>query len=108
MPDLNMDELTGARRKAVAETIKTISVEELKGLGEGLFPYIDHPWRDRFFSFINENAGATFYYAVTDDRVHFIYCHDKDRGMWFMPGSGMGPMQATGLKIFKEIVEGGR
>jgi len=25
-----------------------------------------------------------------------------------MPGSGMGPMQAKGLKILKEIVEGKR
>jgi uncharacterized Zn-finger protein len=107
MPEnLNMDDLTEARRKSIAETIKTIDVEELKALCEGLFPSFDHPWRERVFDFIKENASATFHHAVTHDRVHFIYCHTKDKGMWFLPGSGMGPMQPKGLKILKEIVEG--
>jgi hypothetical protein len=104
--NLNMDELTEERRKALAETIRTISVEELKALGEGLFPYHDHPWREKFFGFITENASATFHHATTNDRIHIIYCHAKDKGMWFLPGSGMGPLQANGLKIMKEIVEG--
>jgi hypothetical protein len=109
MPDnLNMDEVTEARRKAIAESIHTISVEELKALGEGLFPYVDHPWREKFFSFITENSGDTFHHATTDDRIHFIYCRAKERGMWFMPGSGMGPMQPKGLGILKEIVDGAK
>ena len=107
MPDLNMDELTGARRKSAAETIKTISVEELKGLGEGLFPYHDHPWREKFYNFIAENSAATFHHATTHDRIHIIYCQGVDKGMWFQPGSGMGPLQEKGRKILKEIVEGG-
>jgi hypothetical protein len=107
MPDnLNMDEVTEGRRKAIAESIQPIGVEELKALGEGLFPYVDHPWRDKFFSFLDENAGATFHHATTDDQVHVIYCRAKERGMWFKPGSGMGPMQPKGLAILKGIVEG--
>ena len=31
---------------------------------------------------------------------------DKDKGMWFLPGSGMGPMQPKGLGTLKAIVEG--
>jgi len=110
MPSENLspDEITEARRKAIADTIRPISIEELKPLGEGLFPNIDHPWRTTFFDFIKQNADATFHHAVTSDRIHIIYCHAKDKGMWFMPGSGMGPMQAKGLKILKEIVEGKR
>ena len=106
MPDnFNMDDLTDARRKAIAESIHPISVEELKALGEGLFPTHDHPWREKFFGFISENAGATFHHATTHDRVHIIYCRDKDRGMWFLPGLGMGPIQPKGLAILKQIVE---
>jgi hypothetical protein len=109
MPDnINMDEITEARRKAIAETIRTISVEELKTLGEGLFPYIDHPWRGTFLSFIKENSGATFHHATTHDRIHIIYCHAQDRGMWFLPGSGMGPLQERGRRILKQIVESGK
>jgi hypothetical protein len=99
-----MDDINEARRKAIAETIHTISQEELKTLGEGLFPYMDHPWRDTYFNFIAENAASTFHHATTDDGVHIIYCGSKGKGMWFVPGSGMGPLQARGLGILKDIV----
>lgn len=101
-----MDDITEVRRIAIADSIHTIGVEELKALGEGLFPSIDHPWREKFFGFITENAGAAFYHATTNDRIHVIYCPAKDTGMWFQPGSGMGPLQQKGLKIMKEIAEG--
>ena len=103
---INMEEITKARRKAIAESIRTISAEELKALGEELFPLMDNPWREKFFGFITENAGATFHHATTHDRVQIIYCHAKDKGMWFVPGIGMGPMQPKGLGILKQIVEG--
>ena len=103
---INMEEITKARRKAIAESIQTISAEELKALGERLFPTVDHPWREKFFAFINENPGATFHHATTHDSVQIIYCRDKDKGMWFLPGTGMGPMQPNGLGILKQIVEG--
>lgn len=107
MPEnLNMDDLTGERRKALAESIRTITVEELKALGDGIFPSFDHPWRETFFNFITENSGATFHHATTHDHVHVIYCGVQDKGMWFLPGSGMGPLQAKGLKVLKEIVAG--
>jgi hypothetical protein len=104
--NLNMDELTEERRKAMATSTRTISAEELKALGEQLFPLIDHPWREKFFGFIAENSGATFHHATTHDGVQLVYCHAKDKGMWFLPGTGMGPMQPTGLKAMKQIVEG--
>ena len=103
---MNMDEVTEARREAIRETIHTITVEELRSLGEGLFPYVDHPWREKYFAFIAENSGATFHHATTDDHVHIIYCAAKDKGMWFVPGSGMGPLQSTGLTFMKELVGG--
>jgi len=104
---VNMEEITKARRKAIAESIRTISAEELKALGEKLFPGVDHPWREKFFAFINENPGATFHHATAHDGVQIIYCHTEDKGMWFLPGTGMGPMQPKGRAILKKIVEGG-
>jgi hypothetical protein len=104
---VNMEEITKARRKAIAESIRTISAEELKALGEKLFPGVDHPWREKFFAFINENPGATFHHATAHDGVQIIYCHAEDKGMWFLPGTGMGPMQPKGRAILKKIVEGG-
>jgi hypothetical protein len=103
---INIEEINEARRKAIAASIRTISVEEVKTLGERLFPLVGDPWRDRFFDFIMENSGATFYHAATHDGVELVYCHGKEKGIWFMPGTGMGPMQPKGLAALKQIVEG--
>jgi len=103
----DLENLDKERRKAIANSIRTISVEELKKLGEEIFHYVDDPWRETFFRFIAENAGATFHYAVTSDGVHIIYCRDNDKGMWFLPGTGKGPLQARGRKIMKEMIAGG-
>jgi hypothetical protein len=109
MPDnLNMDEVMKARRKSVAESIRPVATDELKALGNELFPTFDHPWREVYFNFVTENANASFYHAVTDDGIHIIYCHTKEKGMWFMPGTGMGPLQPNGLKILKEVVQSGK
>ena len=102
----DLENLDKERRKAIAKSIRTISVEELKKLGEEIFLYVDDPWRETFFRFIAENAGATFHYAVTSDGVHIIYCRDNDKGMWFLPGTGKGPLQARGRQIMKEMITG--
>jgi len=86
----DLENLDKERRKAIAKFIRTISAEELKKLGEGIFHYADDPWRETFFRFIAENRRATFHHATTSDGVNIVYCRDKDNGMWFLPGSGMG------------------
>ena len=101
----DLETLTKERRKAIAKSIRTVDTEELKKIGEEIFRYAEDPWREAFFRFIAENPGATFHHAVTSDNVNIIYCRDKDKGMWFLPGSGMGPLQARGKKMMKEIIE---
>src|SRR5204863_5407526 len=103
----DLENLNRERRKAIAKSIRTTSLEDLNKLGQELFPDADHPWRETFFRFITENSGATFHHAITSDGVNIIYCRDQDKGMWFLPGSGMGPLQATGRKIMKEMIAGG-
>ena len=101
----DLEALTKERRKAIAKSIRTVDTEELKKIGEEIFHYAEDPWRDVFFRFIAENPGATFHHAVTSDNVNIVYCRDKDKGMWFLPGSGMGPLQARGKKVMKEMIE---
>lgn len=101
---LNPDEINEARREAIEETIQPISAEQMRELGNALFPTLDNPWREKFFALIDENPGAAFHHAETDDRIHILYCAAQDRGMWFVPGSGMGPLQPKGLGVLKEIV----
>jgi hypothetical protein len=42
------------------------------------------------------------------DGVNIVYCRDQDKGMWFLPGSGMGPLQTTGRKMMNDIIRGQR
>jgi hypothetical protein len=102
VPDIN--KLMEMRREAITESIHPITIQELKAIGEKLFPFLDHPWRETFFSFLEENTSARFFHATTQDRVEIIYCRDRDKGIWFLPEGGVGPLQETGLKILKEIV----
>jgi len=101
----DLETLTKERRKAIAKSIRTVDTEELKKIGEEIFRYAEDPWREAFFRFIAENPGASFHHAVTSDNVNIVYCRDKDKGMWFLPGSGMGPLQARGKKVMKEMIE---
>src|SRR5437773_11661841 len=102
----DLENLDKERRKAIAKSIRTISVEELKKLGGEVFHYADDPWRETVFRFIAENAGATFHHAITSDGVNILYGRDQDKGMWFLPGTGMGPVQATGRQSMNNLITG--
>jgi len=108
MEKLDFEKLTRERRASLARTIRPISVAEMKTLGDELFRFVDDPWRDAYFGFIAENPGATFHHATTSDGVHLLYCRDKDKGIWFLPGQGNGPLQANGRRTMKELIEGSR
>ena len=45
------------------------------------------------------------YHATTNDRFEVIYCPDKEKGIWFLPQGGVGPLQARAIEILKEIVD---
>src|SRR5438874_12898959 len=104
----DLENLDKERRKAVANSIRTMTVEELKALGNEIFRYADDPWREKFFRFIAENPGATFHHAVMSAGVNTVYCREPDKGMWRLPGCAMGPLQATGRKRMSGIARGKR
>jgi hypothetical protein len=95
------------RRKAIAKSIRIISVEELKKLGEEIFDSPDRPWRQTFFSLIAENPGATFYHASAGEGVIFLYSRDNDKGLWYLPGSGIGPLSEGGQQLMRKAIETG-
>src|SRR5258707_14431601 len=84
------------RRKAIAKSIRAISVEELKKLGEEIFDSPDRPWRDTFLQLIAVNPGATFYHASAGEGVIFLYIRDEGKGMWYLPGSSIGSLSVAG------------
>ena len=95
------------RRKAIAKSIRIISVEELKKLGEEIFDSPDRPWRETFNRLIAENPGATFHHASAGEGVIFLYSRDQDKGLWYLPGSGIGPLSEGGRQLMKEAIATG-
>jgi|ERR1043166_2884328 hypothetical protein len=101
----DLGNLNKERRQAIAKSIRSINVDELKKLGDEIFHFADDPWRETFFKFIADHPGSTFHHAVTSDGVNLLYCRDGNKGMWFLPGSGMGPLPERGCQVMKEVSE---
>jgi hypothetical protein len=96
------------RRKAIAKSIRIISIEELKKLGDEMFDDPDRPWRQTFLQFIAEHPGATFHQASAGEGVIFVYSRDGDKGLWYLPGSGIGPLSEGGRRLMQEAIAAGR
>ena len=94
------------RRIALRKSIRQMRTEELNALWESLFTDHTHPWRELFRRFIDRNANDGFYIATANNRNHLVYCRVKERGIWFIPGVGIGLMQGKDLEDMKEIVDG--
>lgn len=100
-PDNTMEN----RRTMVRKTIRAATLEELKNLGEKRFPVVTDPWCERYNEFLKQNADAKFYRAEIPEGAEIIYCRDSGKGVWFLPGSGMGIIQPKGLQMLAEIVD---
>jgi hypothetical protein len=74
-------------------------------MGDQIFHYADDPWREAYFKFIAEHGDCTVHHGVTSDAVNVLYCADRDVGMWFLPGSGMGPLPERARVAMKKIIE---
>ena len=95
------------RRKAIAKSIRIISVEELKKLGEEMFDDPARPWRQTFFEFIAQHPNGTFHHASAGEGVIFVYSRDGDKGLWYLRGSGIGPLSEGGRQLMKEAIAAG-
>lgn len=100
-PDNTMEN----RRWMVKKTIRPITLEELKALGEERFPVVTDPWCERYNEFLASHPTSKFYRAETPEGAEILYCRDAEKAIWFLPGTGMGIVQPRGLEVLKEIVD---
>ena len=100
----DIDKTDDDRRKSVTKSIRTISIEELKKLAEEIFHSPDDPWKQTLLQLIAENPGATFYHADAGEGVMVLYSRDIDKGLWYLYGSGMGPLSAPARQMMKEAI----
>lgn len=99
-------ELWEERRKSVGKSLQAVSMAELLvTLKQHEEEFLDDPWRDEFLRLMQEQPRASFYRAIAQKDAVIYYCRDADFGVWVVPNSGMGPLDATGKRIMKEAIE---
>lgn len=91
------------REAMVRKTLRPVSLEELKKLGEERFPIVTDPWCIRYQEFLAQHPDAEYFRAEIPGNVEVIYCRDSGKGVWFMPGRAMGIIQSKGLSMLAAI-----
>ena len=92
------------RRKAIHRSLETKSLVDLQQLVKELSDFEGDPSRENFLSVIEAHPEASFYRAVTQEGAIILYCPGEDTGVWFLPGSGMGPLPEEAKRHMKEAM----
>lgn len=101
---VDMHSVSEERRKAIQESLKTMSVADLRQIVKELSDFEGDPWRENFVSVIEAHPEASFYRAVTQGGAVVLYCPGEDTGVWFLPGRGMGPLPEEAKRHMKEAM----
>ena len=102
---LDIQTITEARRKAIQQSLRTISVDELKKIArDQLAEFEGDPWQENFLRIIAERPQGSFYCAVVPEGATVLYCREEDTGVWILPGGGMGPLEDSGKRLLREAI----
>lgn len=96
------------RLAVIRKNIHPVTMAELKKLGELRFPVVTDPWCERYHEFLDEHPHDSYFMAhffVPDgpEPAELVYCRDARRGIWFLPGKGMGKLQPQGIEALAAI-----
>jgi hypothetical protein len=102
---LDIQTITEARRKAIQQSLRTISVDELKKIArDQLADFEGDPSQENFLRIIAEYPQGSFYCAVVPEGATVLYCREEDTGVWILPGGGMGPLEDSGKRLLREAI----
>jgi hypothetical protein len=101
---VDMETLSKERRKSLQETLQSMSVADLRQLVKELSDFEGDPWQEKFLRVIHMHPEESFYRAVTQEGAIILYCPGEDAGVWFLPGSGMGPLPEEAKRHMKEAI----
>ena len=102
---LDIETLTEARRKAIQQSLRSMTVDELRKIArDELADFEGDPWQENFLRIIEEHPQGSFYRAVVPEGAIVLYCRDEDTGVWILPGSGMGPLEESGKRLLREAI----
>ena len=101
---VDMETLSEERRRAVQQSLQSMSVGELREVVKELSDFEGDPCRENFVSAIEAHPEASFYRAVTQEGAIILYCPGDETGVWFLPGSGMGPLPEEAKRHMREAM----
>ena len=92
------------RRKAIRESMQSMPVAELRKVVKELSEFEGDPWQQKLVEVVETHPEESFYCAVTQEGVIILYCPCENIGVWFLPGSGMGPLPEEATRQMKKAV----
>ena len=101
---VDMETVSEERRKAIHGSLGTMSLVELHQLVKELSDFEGDPSQENFVRVIEAHPEASFYRAVTQEGAIILYCPGENSGVWFLPGSGMGPLPEEAKRHMKEAI----
>jgi hypothetical protein len=101
---IDMETLSEERRRAVQESLESMPVTELRKVVKELSDFEGDPWQEKFLQVVETHPAESFYRAVTQEGAIILYCPGEDTGVWFLPGSGMGPLPEQAKRHMKEAI----
>jgi hypothetical protein len=102
---LDIQSITEARREAIKQSLRSISVDELKKIArDQLADFEGDPWQTDFVRIIEEHPQGTFYFAIVPEGATVLYSSEEDTGVWILPGSGIGPLEDSGKRLIWEAI----
>jgi|SRR4030095_16356411 hypothetical protein len=101
---VDWETLSEERRKAIQETLHSMTVAELREIVKELSDFEGNPSRENFLRQIEAHPQESFYRAVTQEGAIVFYFPGADTGVWVLPGSGMGPLPEQGKRHMKEAI----
>ena len=101
---VDMQTVSEERRKAIQGSLETMTAAELRKIVKELSDFEGDPSQENFVRVIEAHPEASFYRAVTQEGAIILYCPGEDTGVWFLPGSGMGPLPEQAKRHMKEAI----
>ena len=101
---IDRENVTEERRRAIQESMQSMSVAELRKIVKELSEFEGDSWQQKLLEVVQTHPEESFYRAVTQEGAIILYCPGENIGVWFLPGSGMGPLPEEATRQMKEAV----
>src|SRR5215472_7205224 len=100
----DIESVSDQRRRAIQESMKSMPVAELRKVVKELSEFEGDSWQQKLVEVVETHPEESFYRAVTQEGVIILYCPGENIGVWFLPGSGMGPLPDQAKRHMKEAI----